>query len=466
MLPKPRGRQSDVLYLEPKGNVIVLGTAGSGKTTLAILRAKNLQTKTDPPQRTLLVTFNRTLVNYLKSLAVNELRYVDVENFHHFALGYLKSMGKPTDRCVIGPTRKRKLISLAISELKTKYPGNPTLNRSTDEFVEEISWIEKSGIKSLDGYVKIERKGRQGSRILRRVRPIFYEVYERYLELRSREGHHYDWEDIASFVIKAFEEDESERLYKHVIIDEGQDFSPVMLRSLVNAIPDDGSLTFFGDAAQQIYGGRLSWRSAGIKNPKIWEFKENYRNTKQIADLALEIAKMPSFKGLADIVEPTSPMAAGPLPARVKFKNEKEETEFVADRASSMGRTQTVAILLRNRRRDQTFINHEKLASLNPIKIHKKMAGWKFDFGVYVSTYHSAKGLEFETVILPYCNHENFPSQERISAIGDLEEAKSEESQLLYVGVTRARKRLIITYTDGFTELLPRKSSLYQRSEI
>jgi len=57
-----------------------------------------------------------------------------------------------------------------------------------------------------------------------------------------------------------------------------------------------------GDVAQQIYGHRISWREAGLDIKKVWEFKENYRNTQQIAKLGLEIAKMPYFRGIPDIV--------------------------------------------------------------------------------------------------------------------------------------------------------------------
>lgn len=33
-------------------------------------------------------------------------------------------------------------------------------------------------------------------------------------------------------------------MYKHIIVDEGQDLSPIMLKSLVKAIPEDGTFTF------------------------------------------------------------------------------------------------------------------------------------------------------------------------------------------------------------------------------
>src|SRR5436190_2683875 len=94
-LPTPIGRQRDVLYLPASGQTVVLGTAGSGKTILAILRAAYLaHPATEHSGRTLLLTFNKALVAYLKHLAGSELEGVTVENYHRFARGYLNARGK------------------------------------------------------------------------------------------------------------------------------------------------------------------------------------------------------------------------------------------------------------------------------------------------------------------------------------------------------------------------------------
>lgn len=69
-LPQPTGRQKEVLDLSEEGHTVVLGTAGSGKTTLAILRSLYLSDPaTDHGGRTLLVTFNKCLVTYMRHLA-------------------------------------------------------------------------------------------------------------------------------------------------------------------------------------------------------------------------------------------------------------------------------------------------------------------------------------------------------------------------------------------------------------
>ncbi|NJM62500.1 MAG: UvrD-helicase domain-containing protein [Oscillatoriales cyanobacterium RU_3_3] len=145
----------------------------------------------------------------------------------------------------------------------------------------------KQGITRLEDYQNFQTVGGIGTRIEHSDRELMFEIYQTYCNLRQQSGMQYDWDNLATAVCRELDGDRSSRRYRHIIIDEGQDFSPQMIRSLAKAIPPNGSLTFFGDVAQQIYGHRISWRDAGLNIENIWEFKENYRNTKQIAKLGL-----------------------------------------------------------------------------------------------------------------------------------------------------------------------------------
>jgi len=74
-LPKPIKKQREVLYMPATGHSAVLGTAGSGKTTLALYRAAYLSEPSMPHTgETLLLTFNKALVTHLKYLKPAELR--------------------------------------------------------------------------------------------------------------------------------------------------------------------------------------------------------------------------------------------------------------------------------------------------------------------------------------------------------------------------------------------------------
>ena len=459
-LPRPVGRQIEVLYLPAGGHTVVLGTAGSGKTTLAILRSLYLaDPSTDHGGRTLLVTFNRCLVTYMKHLAGTIRRPVVVENYHLFARGYLSSRGKLPSRSICSRNDRLRFIRGALNQAQTDGIRSSMLQRPVEFFDEEFQWIQQHGIANAQDYTAAERIGRTTTRVPKAARIELFNLYTHYLRQRQRGGKSYDWSDLATSVLHELQSDDGKRLYRHIVIDEGQDFSPEMLRSLAAAVPDHGSLTFFGDVVQQIYGHRISWRNAGFAAKEIWRFKENYRNTKQISQLALSIANMPNFPDEPDLVEPTAPIADGPLPALVRLSGEAEEREFVISQATRLAQTGTVAILFRTREQEDTI---RQYLPRGTTRLHRNLARWPQKPGIFHGTYHAAKGLEFDTVFLPFLSDQNWPHPSDIPILGK-REAAARDSRLLYVGITRSRSNLVLTYSGQPTSLLPRKEYLYLR---
>lgn len=444
------------------GHTVVLGTAGSGKTTLAIHRAVYLANPTTVHGgRTLLVTFNRCLVAYLESLS-GGLGQIDVRNFHQFARGYLARRGKMKHGSICDSDLVEALCRQAVKAAISAGERSAVLNRPVEFIVEEFRWLAQNGIRTLNDYLRAEDQGRLGSRLSESDRAVAFSVYERYLAIRTASGRSYDWDDLAQTVLSEMESDSDRRLYKHVVIDEGQDFSPVMLRSLAAAIPADGSLTFFADMAQQIYGNKFSWRTAGlsVSDRDIWRFEENYRNTKQIAQLALAIARTPYYQGVPDLVAPKAPIADGPLPALVAFKSEVEEMGFVAQRAQKLAETGTVAVLFRDREPENQL---RRRVSIPAKRLHRELTRWPSGPGLFYGTYHSAKGLEFDSVFVPFASKAHLPHPPHVVAFGP-DEAAAWDVKLLYVAVTRAKSNLVLTHTGDSTPLLPPGTGLLQRS--
>jgi len=62
--------------------------------------------------------------------------------------------------------------------------------------------------------------------------------------------------------------------------------------------------------------------------------------------------------------------------------------------------------------------------------------------GVHLLTYHRAKGLEFEAVFLPRLEEKELPSK-----LSKTPDAVAEERRLLYVGLTRAKRHLSVTWS-------------------
>lgn len=457
----PQGKQREVLALPASGHIVVLGTAGSGKTTIALLRAMHLSNLPDN-DRVLLVTFNGALVEYMRVLCNSRSSKLTVENYHKFARGYLNSRGKmPKWNGILGPEGKDYYIGKALEYFRKLYPTESTLNRPDNFFKEEITYIEKFGYSNFDDYYKAERIGRASANIKRENRKWVYTVYVKYLELRRADGREYDWDDLALYVYGELQNDISIRRYSHIIIDEGQDFSPMMIKSLVCAVRDGGSFTFFGDVAQQIYGSRLSWRDSGVLVDKIWRFEVNYRNPYTVTAFAIDITKSQHWKQDTDMVEPTAQIAEGPKPILIEFENKKKELDWVVQRAIANGRTSSTVIVCRNRAKIDLFIQKLNTCGCRAIEIDRDTPGYANMKTVYITTFHTVKGLEFDNVFVPFLSEGIYPDKDRIEGAVSVEEAYSDELKLLYVATTRSKYGLYMSYHNKLSSLFPVYSDKY-----
>ncbi|MET9828442.1 UvrD-helicase domain-containing protein [Streptomyces sp. NPDC006385] len=459
-LPEPKGHQRDVVFLNERGHCVVLGTAGSGKTTMAVHRAHYLATAPGIGGRTLLVTFNKALVTYLKGMGTAPPN-LQIETYHTFARGYLAHRTRASVRIY---KLKEKLVERALEEARARLPGRALVKRPLEFFLDELHWLVGHGV---DRHTYVEGRTRRvgrGKPLQQSDREVVFAIYRRYEQLRAEAGHEYDFDNMASAALALLKDDTAERHYRHVIVDEGQDFTPEMIRSLAAAIPGDGSLTFFGDYAQQIYGSRMSWRSLGLHVPRgIVEFAHNYRNSRQIAQLAQVMSEMPYFKDEVDLVQPTRPAADGPKPTILESPSKERQLAEAARTALALGADRQVAILMRTREHEAELKLLLSGGRVPVERLHRDLPRWTDQPGVFYGTYSAAKGFEFDSVILPFCDADELPKPSEVEAHGP-DEAKAREGRQLYVAVTRARTELVILHSGKLTDLLPNEmSDLYVR---
>jgi superfamily I DNA/RNA helicase len=145
----------------------------------------------------------------------------------------------------------------------------------------------------------------------------------------------------------------------------------------------------------------------------------------------------------------------------VRFGSGRDEIRFVVNQARTAASTQQVAVLFRDRRAEDDFVR--ELGKTRATRLHRDLSVWPDGPGLFYGTYHSAKGLEFDTVLLPYLTAEHLPHPPDVEAFGQ-SEASAQDSKLLYVGVTRAKSNLILTHAGNRTALLPPEDGLYARS--
>ena len=457
----PQGKQEEVMALPAKGHIVVLGTAGSGKTTIALLRAHHLANIPNGG-RVLLVTFNGALVEFMRGISNSRPAKMVIENYHKFARGYLNSRGKmPRWNGILGPDKKVYYIEQAIEALKKQYPSESTFQRSKEFFVDEITFMEKFGFADPASYYDAERIGRASANIKRENRKWIFAVYQKYIELREEAGQKYDWDDLAFYAYLELQQDDSERRYTHIIVDEGQDFSPMMIKSLVNAVADGGSFTFFGDVAQQIYGSRLSWRDSGITADRIWRFDANYRNPATITAFAKDITESEYWQQDGDMVDATAQIAEGPKPILVKFTSKQREMSWVVARAISTGRTSSTVIVCRNRADIDSFMHILKNKGCAATEIDKDTPGYAHVKTIYLTTFHAVRGLEFENVFVPDLTDNKLPDPETVTNAVSEEVAYADEIKLLYVAATRSKYGLYMSYSGTLSPLFPEDANSY-----
>jgi superfamily I DNA/RNA helicase len=460
----PKGRQSDAIYFPPNRDMVALGTAGTGKTTMAVLRARFLA---DPDCSNhgpvLLVTYNNALVRFLRHLVPGANKNIRVETYGKFARGYLNSVGKmPAWNGIVQTSQLRRMIAGAVSRVGATYEPSSFFDLDTRFFVDELAWTADMGITDPQQYLDIDRIGRKRG-LNESRRKAMWKVRAEYLKAREAAGIPYDWNDIATAVLKGLENDTRPRKYRHVIIDEGQDLSPEAIRSLKAAVQPGGTVSFFGDYHQQIYGQGLSFRSCGLEITAVEPFQDNYRNTTQIARVAIAMSDMPHMSAdPEDLVEPKEPAAGGTMPALVKCKDYAAEIAEIQRIAIDQGDAAVVGVLTR------TWPDAD--AAVRGMKKVRKLRDdgktpWDPTPGVYYGTYHSAKGLEFDVVLMPFCTDADIPNKQVIDAYGE-DEAATRDGKLLYVAVTRAKAELTVTYSGTITPLLPIDDGLWQYEEL
>ena len=265
------------------------------------------------------------------------------------------------------------------------------------------------------------------------------------------------WEDMTASVIDAVEKGHIPRgQYGALLIDEGHDFEPEWLKLVVQMVdPETNSILLLYDDAQSIYkrGKKLGFTlsSVGIEaKGRTTILKINYRNTQEILAFSYEFARHYFSAEDTDedhipIVEPQTAGAAGYKPVVRLFNSFDLEVEFAAKcliKWHKNGVPWNQMALLYCKHEQGKAIHRQLAAEKIPCvwlgsRENKKSYSPDSD-QVTILTVHSSKGLEFPAVI--------------VLGIGGLDESEDDvqkNAKLLYVGMTRAQEKLLITTSQS-----------------
>lgn len=454
---KLKGKQQEVLYLPQSGHGVICGVAGSGKSVCAVMRAKYIQELTKG--RVLLLTYNNSLINYMKDIH-NDLDKIDVTTYHKFATRCMRDIGILGYNEILSKDwEKKELIKRAINNVKKLYSNISVFNRNIDFFVDEIQWMQGFGMLNSNEYENVERSGRRSARLLKSDRKYVFKVYEEYVKLRNQTGKKYDWDDCAFYLNKYLEHEVIPTEYECIIIDEGQDFTPMMIQSLVNYMKESGSILYLGDQAQQIYGkGRMPWKQLGLKIRKVYTLDENHRNTKQIEKLANSIRVTLDLEKDDGLISMNS-SKEGKKPIIASFSNRYAENAYIIEQIIDYSKKGSTCIVVKK----DDLKYYESLLSEEEISyttIDREVKGITRTRGVFISNYHAIKGLEFDNVIMAGCSNDMFSNYLQNLNDEEKKEKELELSRIIYVGISRAKENLIISHCGELLNIIPKDNNI------
>lgn len=450
--------QRQLVERDYQGPARVAGSAGTGKTIVAIHRAAWLVRKY-PSARILLTTFSEPLANALRS-RLRKLVAGEPGTEQRIAVASLPEVGQQLFEKHLGSAKKcdSEGIKEALTAASSAVPGHKFPLRFLITEWEQV--VDAWQLETWEAYRDVSRLGRK-TRLAEPQRKVLWSIFERVrAELKSQGlvTASEQFTRLADFFSKG-----KSSPYNFAVIDEAQDISISQLRFLAAiAATRPNGLFFAGDLGQRIFQTPFSWKSLGVDiRGRSKTLRVNYRTSHQIRTMAdkLLATDVSDVDGERQNRDDTVSVFNGVRPAILSLRKRSEEVSLVADwlkRLTTEGVIpEEIGVFVRT---EHQFERAMSAVAASHLKFQILDQDLETSVGkVSIGTMHLAKGLEFRGVAVMACDDEIIPSQERIAAIGDeadLQEIYDTERHLLYVACTRARDHLLVTGVEPISEFL------------
>jgi len=491
--------QFEMITSDPHRPVIVQGSAGSGKTTVALHRLAWLLHENNSfasPDNTQIIVMNKSLQVYVgATLPSMGIHGIKATTFNSWAFAFLKNVGMPdarfkyqelplgveTIKCseemlpaleAYVKRQKQRLDSEITGELQPfqelvviwkKDVDRPLIERLRElvrqlkntELTAEVKSLVTDKMRSfaarLNDYQKDIYEILTDSRFLKGFIPATSQL-ERdlgFLQRRTeknRQDQELDYFDL-SLILRLIQlkhgglpdKRGNKMALDHLVVDEAQDFGPIEFAVMMSAVKDKRDVTFVGDVAQKIVFSRkfVGWN-------KLMESLEIQKD--ELIQLEISFRCTAPIMTLARKVEGKPGVAEGRKGSDPKWIKTRGRGEMLVQLAEWVQKLQTdnpnYLIALICRRPKQAMELKEEMNEWFPKIRLGKRDQFSFEPGIIVTNIHQVKGLEFDAVALVDVDGGNYPSTE------------TESKNMLYVGITRAEDELALCATGAFSKIL------------
>ena len=448
--------QKKLVNFESKGATKVTGSAGTGKTVVAMHRARHLASQ---GQRVLVTSFTQTICqNIERNLRLfctkEEMFNISVINVHKLALAVLR---ETKDRW--SPLSDDQVAEM----IAAIHPGEACPLDPAQMLVEFQEIIEPQAITSWNEYRGASRAGR-GRALAVKERKEVWAVLEQLLQRLERKRQA-SWQGIcrqAATHLPPLTAKRASWRYDAVIVDEVQDLKPQELHFLARLAPAK-NLLLAGDAGQQIYPGRVSLNSIGIDvRGRSSVLRINYRTTEQIRKFADHFLaeEFDDLDGGLENRGQTRSVLQGAEPILKGFPTRAEQVKFVVAeirRLLDSGRYSLEDIAVFARQSNNLDTLETQLRRVKVPYYELKSEEPPRQPSINLGTMHRAKGLEFKVVFVIDLHDGNVPHLKSVEAGADevVQAARlASERQLLYVSVTRARDLAYLVWAGSPSRFL------------
>ena len=446
------------------GAARVLGGAGTGKTVVAIHRAKHLASNLADNERILFTTYTVNLAadikeNLRKICSNEEFSHIEVINLDAWVSQFLRECNY--DANIIYDDKLSKIWRAAVTDIDKdkEFPAS----FYEDEYNRVVAAQEAF---SLDKYIKASRIGR-GTRLDRKKRMQIWKVFETYQKMMEEQK----FRDINTAMYECrmlLLQTTIKHKYKHVIVDEGQDLSANAFR-LLRAIAGEehpNDIFIVGDAHQRIYKNKAVLSKCGINiRGRSNTLYINYRTTEEIRKAAFALLNGISFDDLdnnIDSDDQCQSLTHGTPPQVLRFSDEDEEFNGIFKEIRSLldngVSANNICVVARTHNILNSYIDFLSAKGLRCYEVKRSKSDDRSLDGIRVATMHRIKGLEFQYVFVVAANKKIIPLYSVIDHTDQVsfQETTTAEKCLLYVALTRAQKGAYISGYGQMSEFLER----------
>jgi len=408
-------------------------------------------------ERVLFATYTRALLSVTQQLleqllTPDQLRRVEVATCDQIAwriIGKARKVGQlETDIDALRRLAKlRDRHAPGGSPFEAKLRAR-ALERLTDGWLlEEFDWIiEGRGLTSLADYQTVARPGR-GLPLNERARAAVWELYESF---SAGAGERYP--TLRREALKILTDDPQAHRFDYVVVDEAQDLSPISLALMAEVCETAEGLFFAADNKQSLYSRNHSWSSAHPRlqfRGRTAHLSRNYRSTHEIDRAAFSVLVADEGENLVA----SDSVHEGPLPVLVRDIAADQQAEWIARFARQMARhlhlkVSATAVLVPSAAAGETLAKELQAQGVDARFFPGRNLDLKADV-VRVLTLHASKGLEFPIVIVAGLDSGSWPVPENFDDAGLFAERERNERRVLYVGLTRAMRGLMLLVPQG-----------------